>query len=158
MLTFGIAKIWDVNLMGNLYNYRIDGTLNNEPFSRESFNWNTRFNNSINIGEATQLQVNAFYNSPTVSSQGRREGSFRTDVALKHELFNKSLALTIQVRDLLKTAKNEFTTSGTDFFSYGYSQRESPVVMLNIRYNINNHKDEREREQQENGFEGDMEF
>jgi hypothetical protein len=29
--------------------------------------------------------------------------------------------------------------------------------MLNIRYNINNHKEERER-QQENGNEGDMEF
>jgi outer membrane cobalamin receptor len=158
MLTFGIRKVWDINLMGNLYNYRINGTINNESFSRESFNWSSRFNNSINISESTQLQVNASYNSPTVSSQGRVEGSFSTDVAVKHELFNKSLVLTIQIRDLLQTAKHEFTTTGIDFYSYGYSKRESPVIILNVRYNINNHKEERDREQPENGFGGDMEF
>ena len=158
MLTFDVAKVWDINLMGNLYNYRIKGAIYNEPFSRESFNWNTRFNNSINIGENTQFQVNASYNSPTVSSQGRREGSFTTDVALKQELFNKALALTVQIRNLLKTAKNEFTSSGPDFYSYGYSKRESPVIMLNVKYNINNHKQERDQERPENGFEGDNEF
>ena len=158
MLTFGIGKVWYANLMGDLYNYKINGIINNEPFSRESFNWNTRFNNSINIDRSTQLQINASYNSPTVSSQGRREGSFRTDVAVKHELYNKALSLTLQIRDLLQTAKNEYTSAGTDFYSYSYFNRESPVVILNVKYNINNHKEEREREQPENSNEGDMEF
>lgn len=135
---------WNVNLMGNLYNYRIKGNINGLDFNRNSFNWNVRFNNTIKLSPETMIQLNAIYNSPTVSSQGRREGYMSTNLAVKQVLFNKLLTATLQIRDLFSAAKNEDVNESFDFYNYRYSERESPVVMLNLRFNINNYKNDRE--------------
>lgn len=147
MITLNPLKLWNVNLMGNIYDYRIKGVINDAPYERKSFNWNIRFNNGINILKATQLQLNIRYNSPSVSSQGRYEGFFRTDAAIKQDLFGKNISLTLQARDLFKTGKREFTSQGSDFYSYTYYTREAPMVILNIRFNFNNYK---EKESQNN--------
>ena len=145
MFVFDPFEFWDVNLMGDLYNYKVKGVLNNESFDKQSFTWNTRFNNVFKISNSTQLQLNFRYNSPRVSSQERREGFFSSDIALKQELFNKILSLTLQVRDVFKTRKFESTTESSDFYTHNYFNRESPRVMLTLRYNFNNYKTE-ERE------------
>ncbi len=155
MLLFDLFQFWNVNLMGNLYNYKVEGVLYDEQFSRESFNWQGRLNNVFRISGATQLQVNARYNSPSVSSQGRREGYFSTDLALRQDVFDRLLTLTLQVRDILGTAKYEFTSEGLNFYNYNYFTRESPMVILNVRLNINPQQRDRESREEGNGFEGD---
>ena len=150
MMIFDPFEFWNVNLMANLYNYKIEGLLYNEDFSRESFNWNARLNNVFRLGTSTQMQLNLNYNGPRVSSQGRSEESFTTDVSVKHDLFDKKLSLILQVRDLFRSAKYESTSQGPDFYSYNYFKRESPVVMFTVRINFNNYKPKREREEGEN--------
>ncbi len=118
MLNFDPVTFWNVNLMGNLYNYKIVGELNGLSFDRGSFNWDTRFNNSFNLSTAAQIQVNLFYNSPTVSAQGTREGYVMTNIALRYLFFNKQFALTLQARDVFGTAKREFTSESIDFYRY----------------------------------------
>ena len=145
-------EFWDVNLMGNLYNYKVTGVLLNESFDNQSFTWNTRFNNVFKISNSTQLSLNFRYNSPRVSAQDRREGFFSSDIALKQELFNKILTLTLQVRDVFKTRKFESTTESPDFYRHNYFNRESPRVMLTLRYNFNNYKDEHKEENSGNEF------
>ena len=146
MITFDpIVKFWNINLMGDVYDYRIKGVLNEIPFERTSFNWNARFNNGLNITKATQFQFNVRYNSPSVTSQGKYKGFFRTDAAVKQDLFDKTISLTLQARDLFKTGKREFTSQGADFYSYTYYTREAPMVMLNMRFNFNNYKEKREQ-------------
>ncbi len=146
MLTFEpIVKVWNVNLTGDVYDYRINGVILNEPFENKSFNWSTRFSNKVNFNSTTSLELNVRYNSPTVSSQGRREGYFRTDAAVKKDFLNKKLSLTLQVRDLFKTGKWEFTSQGQDYFSYNYFTREAPRVTLNVKFNFNNYETEKRR-------------
>ncbi len=154
MLSFDLFKFWSINLMGDLYDYRIKGSLLGNEFSRSSFNWNSNFNNSFKITKSTQLQFNVRYHSPSVSSQGRRESFFTTDAALKQDFLNRMIALTFQVRDLFQTGKFEFTSDGIDFNTYTLYKRESPMFMLNVRINFNNYKNkEGERGgDQQNGF------
>jgi len=144
-------QFWSVDLMGNLYNYKIKGALNDEAFSRESFNWNSRINNTFRIFSSTQLQFNTMYNSPSVSSQGKREGFFSSDVSVRQDLMNKQLSLTLQIRDLFSTAKFEYTSQGPDFYSYNYFNRESPMVMLNARFNFNSFKENRREQMPDQG-------
>ncbi len=146
MLMFNPVKLWDVNIMGNIYNYKIEGVIGNEAFSRNSFNWNARFNNGFKITTTTQLQFNVRYNSPSVSSQGSWKGYFSSDVAVKQDLLQSLLSLTLQVRDIFGTAKYEFTSEGADFYSYSHYTRESPMVMLNLKLNFNNYKDEEHKQ------------
>ena len=39
---------WELNLMGDLYNYRIESESNGSPSDYRSFNWGTRVNNTFN--------------------------------------------------------------------------------------------------------------
>jgi hypothetical protein len=152
MLIYDPLEFWDMNLMGNLYDYRVRGTLYGESFDRTSFNWNLRMNNVFKIYNSSSIQVNGRYNSPTVSSQGRSKGFFSTDVAIRQEFMDKKLSLTLQIRDLFSTARHEFTSSTPDLYSYQYFNRESPVVMLNIKFNFNNYKQRNRTDQPDNGM------
>ncbi|MCB0752372.1 MAG: TonB-dependent receptor family protein, partial [Ignavibacteriae bacterium] len=155
MINFDPLTFWNINLMGNLYNYQIVGELNQVKFDRESFNWNTRFNNTFNISGSTQIQFNLFYNSPTVSAQGERKGFVMTNLALRQMFLDKQIALTLQVRDLFGTAQHEFTSQSFDFYRYSNYSPESPMVSLNLRFNFNNYKS-RERGNRDSGG-GEME-
>jgi len=145
MFNFDLVNDWNVNLMGNAYNYRIEGTIFEEDFSRESFNWNARFNNRVKLLEATQLQVNMSYNSPSVSSQGERKSFFYTHLAIRQDFFNKKLTATLQIRDLFGSANHKRITEGDNFYSYRNYTRETPEIMLNLRYFINRRENNRDR-------------
>ena len=143
-------KLWKLDLLGNLYNYRVEGNIEGTPFSQESFSWDTRLNNVFNLSRSIRIQLDGVYRSPTVTSQGDREGYFTANAALRKDFFGKALSATLQVRDVFATAKHEYTSEGTDFYNYSYSEHKAPVVMLNLRFNFNNHKSERKREQNQN--------
>jgi outer membrane receptor protein involved in Fe transport len=158
MLNLGVAKWWNVNLMGNLYDYRVEGTLYDRDFSEESFNWRVRANNTFRLTKSTRFQVNGFYNSPTVSAQGEREGFYLTDVGLRQDLMNRVLSMALQVRDIFRTGKFEFTSDGPDFYSHREFTRKSPSVTLTLTYNFNNYKPERDDTEDRDMFGGEEEF
>ena len=151
MINLDVLARWDVYLLGNLYDDRIQGSMNNIAFSEQAFTWNVRFNNTFILGPTTMLQANASYNSPSISSQGRREAYFVANVALRQEFFDRRLSATLDVSDALKTAERESTASGPDFSAWSYYHTDAPVVMLTLRYNLNatnnNRIRERNREQ-----------
>jgi outer membrane cobalamin receptor len=140
LLNFDVINDWNINLIGNLYNYKVVGSLYDESFSRESFTWNTRFNNRIKFSENIQFQLDGIYNSPSVSSQGERKGFFVTNTALRFDFMKKQLSATFQIRDIFATGKWESTSSGAGYYSYNKGTREAPVFMLNLRYRLNNYK------------------
>jgi outer membrane receptor protein involved in Fe transport len=159
MLIFDPLEFWNLNLLGNLYNYRVEGSILDEPFSNESFNWQTRMNNTFKLWSSTQIQFNLNYNSPTVSSQGRWEEYFSSDLSVRQELIENILAITLQVRDVFGTAKREYTSEGTNLYNYNYFDMHTPALTLNLRYTFNNYKPKREgRGDEGSGFEGGEDF
>ena len=159
MINYNPVEAWNVNLMGNVYNYLVEGVLYDEPFSKESFNWQTRMNNTLKLWSSTQVQLNINYHSPSVSSQGRWEGFFRTDLSVRQEILKNILSVTLQARDLFGTAKREFSSEGNNFYTYNYYDFNSPFLVLNLRYNFNNYKPKQDNKPGENGnFEGGEEF
>jgi hypothetical protein len=158
MLNLEQFKWWNLNLMGNLYDHRIEGKVHKNPFSQESFSWSARANNTFRFGNSTRIQINGIYNSATVSSQGHREGFFTMNAAFKQDFLNRILSATLQVRDIFSTARHEYTSEGRGFYSHTESFRESPVVMLTITYNINNYRPDRQRDQEQEDFEGEEDF
>jgi outer membrane receptor protein involved in Fe transport len=159
MLIFDLFNFWNVNLMGNLYNYRVEGSIQEKPFSNESFNWQTRMNNTFKLWSSTQVQFNINYNSPSVSSQGRWEEFFTSDLSIRQELIENILAVTLQIRDVFGTAKREYTSEGTNLYNYNNFDMHTPALMFNVRYTFNNFKPKREgRGDEGSGFEGGEDF
>jgi len=144
---------WNLNLMGDLYDYRIEGTLYDRPFSRSSFNWTARVNNTFKLGKSTRIQFNGMYNSETVSSQGTRGDFYMANAALKQDFLKRKLSATLSVRDVFGTGEHESIAEGPGFYNYSLRSHEAPIFMLTLTYNFNNFKQEREREENGEGFE-----
>ncbi len=137
MLNFDVLKDWNSNLMGNIFDYNIKGKIFDSPFERNSFNWNLRFNNIINLSATTKVQLNAIYNSPSVSSQGKREEFYMINLAVKYEIIKGMLSATLQFRDILDNAKYEYTAESAGYYSYSFRKREYPQIRLNFRFSFN---------------------
>jgi outer membrane receptor protein involved in Fe transport len=158
MVDWDLFKWLNVSLTGDIYDYRIEGTIFGEEFSRESFNWNARFNATFKVTKSTRLQLNNIYYSPSVSSQGRREGFFATNAAIRQDLWNRKLSATLQLRNIFSTARHEFISEGSNFYSYTEFSRKSPLVMFTLTFNFNRYRPERERDENGEEFEEEVIF
>lgn len=157
MLTLGITKWWDMDLSGDVYNYRLKGTLYDQPFERTSFNWNSRFNNTFQLWKNGQLQVSSRYNSATVTAQGTSSDYYTVDAAVKANFLNHSLSANLQVRDIFGTSKRDFISEGQNFITHTVFQPKSPTVTLTISFRFNNFKPAK-REGNQGGVEGENDF
>jgi len=156
MLSVSPYKWWNLNIMGNIYDYRVIGTLYGETINTGSFNWSARLNNTFRFTKSSRIQLNGMYSSPTVTAQGRSEGMFFTNIAFRQDFMDRKFSLTFQLRDLLGTARHEFTSEGPNFYSYNNFNRQPRMLSITLTYNINNYKTERERNGQ--GDENNIEF
>lgn len=140
MLNMGVTPWWELSLSGNLYNYKIEGILNEDDFSRKSTNWSSRLNNTFTLFKNLQLQVSSRYNSETVTAQGSSSGFYTVDAALKMSFLKRMLTANIQARDIFGTALRESTSSGQGFYTYYKFKPLSPIYNLTIAYKFNNFK------------------
>ncbi len=127
-------------LSGTVYDYRLDGQIDDQQVDVSSTNWRANMNLVFKLPKQFRFQLNGRYRGPSVTSQGRREGFFMTNLALKKDFFDRQLTTTFSVRDLFQTAKHEFTAEGTGFYSYMYFNREAPIVSFSLSWKINNYK------------------
>ena len=167
MLGIDVFKWWHIDLMGNIYDYRVEGKYTYEDnnltqeidFSENSCNWNSRFNNTIRIGKSTRLQLNGMYNSPTVSAQGERDGFFMTNLALRQSFYKNKISATLQVRDVFGTMKHSAESSGPDFYQFYEFNPNTPLVTLTLSFKLNNYKpDRRNRDAGDEDLGGDNDF
>ncbi len=159
MINADITKWLLFNVSGNVYNYRLEGSVESEDIEKESTNWDTRANINLKFKPDIRIQLTGMYRGPSVTVQGERAGFFMMNAAIRKDFFNNKLSVILSARDLLKTAKREYISSGENFSSYDHFQREAPIIALNISYLINNYKKQkngRENGDQDNDM--DMDF
>ena len=130
---------WELNLMSDLYNYRIDTETNGAP-SYQSFNWGSRVSNKFQIAKRIQLQFDGNYNSATVTTQGEDKGYYTFNAAVRSDFLDKSLSLVLQVRDVFATGERVSITQDIDFYNYYSRFSRAPIVSLTASYRLNNFK------------------
>lgn len=147
MIDADLLNFWNLNFMGDLSQYRVEGVYENRDYTRKNFDWSLRLNNTFMITPSTKLQINGRYRGPSISVQGDYAGYFSTDVALRQDIWERKMSITLQIRDIFQTSKREGTTFGPGFESYTFSQRKTPIVLLNFTLNLNNFKQKQDRNQ-----------
>lgn len=138
MFNFNVDNWWENSLTANFYRYRVEGELNQREFDRKSFSWSLNWNQTFHIAENTQIQINPEYEGPEVEAQEREKGYFEVDGALRQSLMDEKLSLTLQVRDIFSTAKYESIIDEPEFYNYRRFEHKTPIMMLNLTWNINN--------------------
>jgi len=137
-------KWWEINLMGNMYQYKIEGALAGTDFSNSTFNWGARWNNTFIPAKNMQIQFNGNFNSASATAQGKTEGYYTFDLAYRIDMMKRKLAAVLQVRDIFATAERESTTSGPNFNNYSYSHNLAPMISMTVTYRFNNYNPKRQ--------------
>jgi len=150
MANLDITKWWSVNVTGNLFRYQLDGKVEGEDVTSVSTTWNTNYSTMFKLGDNTRIQLMGFYNGPSKTLQGKRDGFFVTNAAIRRDFMKKKLTVSLNARDIFATGKWSFTSEGSSFYTYNRFSREAPVVTLNLSYRINNYRQASRRESNDN--------
>jgi hypothetical protein len=145
VFSFNFFKWWKMDLSGNFYDYRLEGSLGEQVFDRQSFNWNSRFSNTFRFFEGNRIQLNSRYNSATVTAQGMRGDYWTADVAVSQEFWKKRMTGILQVRDIFGNVIREQTSEGVDFYSYDQDYNKAPRFSVTLNYRFNNYKSKQDR-------------
>ena len=140
MGNMAVKKWMNINASVNVYDYRLEGTVEDEDIENSSTNWSGKLNATIKLKNEFRIQLSGVYRGPTATVQGTREGYFVTNIAIRKDFFDKKFSATLSARDIIKTAKYESTSYGDGFYSYSKFEREAPIISLNLSYIINNYK------------------
>jgi outer membrane receptor protein involved in Fe transport len=140
MLNFLVNKWFNFNLSGNLYRYNLIGTVSDSDVAASSTNYDSRANINFRVTPTTRLQIQGFYQGPSVTAQGRREDFLMTSAAVRQDFWKEKLSATLQVQDIFGTASFNHTSEGIGFYDLISMQRESQVVRLTLGFRINNYK------------------
>jgi len=133
--TLSPFKWLTLNPSADLSDYQIK--LYDQDSIRRSFTWSTSLDLDFHMPFGTQMQVDANYSAPTVTSQGRDVGGFDTDIAVKQSLLNRALSITLRVGNLLGIASWKSVSEGDGFNSSISYRMEPRVITLAVSYNLN---------------------
>lgn len=131
---------WELNLMGDLYDYRIVSEDNGSSGTYRSFNWGTRVNNTFNIAKRIRVQLDGNYNSATVTTQGEDKAYYSFNAAVRSDFLDKTLSLVLQVRDVFSTMDRVSVIQDIDFYNYSSRSTRAPIISLTASYRLNNYK------------------
>lgn len=159
MANWEFAKWFKLNASTNVYYYGIEGELNGEVIDASNVSWNANTNATFSVTPKTRIQSVLGYHGPSVTPQGRSEGMYYMNLAVRQDLFKRKLSATLQVQNVLGSMKREFTSSGENFSQYVLMEREPRIVMLTLSYRINNYRvDQRNNRQEGGGMDMDSGF
>lgn len=157
MLNYEFTNWYSLNFNGSFFNYRLETTIDDQYVERESQNWGLRMSNTFKPFRNNRIQFDVMYRSPSVSSQGRREGFAFTNIAVRQDVLKRKLSITLSVQDLFDTARFKMTSEGTNFASVREWDMQSPVIRLQLSYKLNNFMPDRNKNGEgENGESMDM--
>lgn len=137
----------------NLYSYNIDGDVTSGSGSVQSLNSDFVLNSTFTIMKKTRLQISGFYNAPKVTTQGQQSEMYGVNTSVSHDFFKNKFTVVLNVRDVFQTQKFSFLADAPNLHTDFTMKMEAPVAMLTLSYKINNYKQRRSDDNQ-NDFGG----
>jgi outer membrane receptor protein involved in Fe transport len=132
-----------INPVATVYDYRLTETTSEEEINKRSTNWDASLELAANLNTGTRLRLNGNYDSPSVTVDGTRVGTFYMGFAARQDFFDNNLSVTLSIRDILDSRRRKGTSEGTNFYTYNEMWRKAPIVSLSVSYKWNNYKRQR---------------
>lgn len=139
-LTLAPVTWWKLYAGGNVYHYRILGSLFGGTVANASWVYSLNVNSGFGLGDGWNLQLTVNYLSRRATAQGEDSRFFTPALSLRKDLLRgrASLLFTWQNIDLGRLGANEqrITTRGRDFFTTTNYVYEKDVLQLQFSFNL----------------------
>ena len=153
-----LFKIVDLTTTFNAYYYKIDGfsfDIDGQTVTGDedhNFSWTGRMMASVRLPYDLSFQLSGNYRSRQVVTQGYRKPMYGMDLGIRKTFFDKQLAISVNVRDLLDSRHFEIFTSSDTFTRHQRNWRGGRRANISITWNFGNMK-----KKQQKGEEGENE-
>ncbi|MBE9463255.1 TonB-dependent receptor domain-containing protein [Dyadobacter subterraneus] len=141
--TLNLTKWWQFYGGGNVYNYKIKGSLfnNKVDVNTSSLAYSVNANTTFKFSAGFQLQLAVNYLSKRVTAQGEDSRFITPGASAKKTFLKGRLAATLQWQNidlgLFGSNKQRITTFGKDFFTTTNYIQETDIFLINLSYNLN---------------------
>ena len=141
--SLNITKWWQLQAGGNLYHYKIKGSLfqNDVAVNTASWVYGINANTTFKLSGTFQIQGSVNYLSKRVTAQGEDSRFVTPNLSARKTFLKGKLAATLQWQNvdlgLLGTNRQRITTFGKDFFTTTNYIQETDIFLLNLSYNLN---------------------
>lgn len=132
-----------INPEASIYDYKLNQTSDSNNLSKRSTNWDASVEFAANLKTGTRFRLNGSYDSPTVTVDGTRQGTFYVGVSARQDFFSNKLSLTLNVRDVLDSRRMKSTSEGYNYYSTSENWRKAPVFSISLSYKWNNYSRKR---------------
>jgi outer membrane receptor protein involved in Fe transport len=140
---------WKVDANLSIYNYVVDAT-NIGGESKTAFNWTTRLNSTMSFNKILDFTLTGGYRSKMLRAQGESNANWNIDASLKYN-FSKQLAFSFRVQDIFNTRQwNMYEYIPGVLYNEMKNHFNSRSFFVGVTYKINNYKQKRENENDEN--------
>jgi ferric enterobactin receptor len=135
-------KWWNIFIGGNVYDYRINGSLfNNEVIVKNggiAYSINT--NHSFQFSKTWSVQFNLNYLSSRPTAIGEDSRFISPNISVKKTFFNNALSIILLWQNVscgfIKSNEQHITTQGSNFYTTTNYIQEKDVLWINLSYNF----------------------
>lgn len=161
-----LFKILNLTSSVNLYRGTMDSAVYYNPYNasiqtvipaQQNFSWSARMMANFMLSKNTSGQLTADYSAPRLIAQGRETASYAIDLGLRQTFLDKSLSLSLMVRDLLNSRKRNTVTWGEGFYQESSTYFHGRMIGLTATYNFGNMKPKKSQKPAESSG-SDMNF
>jgi ferric enterobactin receptor len=141
--TLNIAKWWQFYAGGNVYHYKIKGSLFGNDVSVNTSSWiySVNANTTFKFSPDFQLQASLNYLSKRITAQGEDSRFITPNLSARKTFLKGKLAATLQWQNvdlgLIGSNRQRITTFGNEFFTTTNYIQETDLFLLNLSYNLN---------------------
>jgi outer membrane receptor protein involved in Fe transport len=152
------AKFLNINGTLSYYKSEVDGTNLKNGTTNSTNSWSARLLSTVTLPEDLSLQASYFYTGKRLTPQGTISPFQSFDAAVKKDLLDKKLSISLRASDIFNTGK--FTTSfdDVDFSEYSERVRDTRGLFLNVSYKFGEQqkKQPRERKRKDDGNDNEV--
>lgn len=150
------AQWWNTNLNINVYHYKVKNELAAGGKSESSSNYDIMWNNTFSLGKHTRLQFDCSLVGPSVTTQGRSDAYWYSNIAVRQQLIRNKLTGTLAFKDIFRSASYVNNIAASNLWVYNKIRPQYPQILLTISYTFNNFKGKssQEKEDRNEMFEG----
>lgn len=137
ILNTAVGKWLTLNMNGNLFYDQIDATRLGYGSRKDAVAWSTSLNADFTPFKNALIQLNSRYLSPSLLAQGKREGTFTTDIGAKYEIPRLHLSFTATLSDVFNTFKKVYTIDTPQLQQHLEQKMNTRVFYIGIAWNFN---------------------
>ena len=132
-------KWWTSTLASSVFHYEFMSE-NEACTDASGYFYLVNWVNAFNAAKKTKVQFDSHFVGPKILSQGNEKSYYYFDLAIRQQLLNDKITLSLVTYDIFRTARyeNERITSGLSSFTSVHPKY--PSIMLSLNYNFNSSK------------------